>query len=49
MSDQDWITYRDRWMMFGEENAEQWLINTRGSGMAGGAGQLNSGASRESR
>lgn len=27
MPEQDWISYRDRWLMFGEQNAEQWLIN----------------------
>jgi len=30
VSDQDWISYRDRWLMFGEENAERWLINKYG-------------------
>jgi len=30
VSDQDWINYRDRWLMFGEQNAEQWLINKYG-------------------
>src|SRR6185312_4017541 len=30
MPEQDWISYRDRWLMFGEENAEQWLINKYG-------------------
>ena len=27
ISENDWIIYRDRWLMFGEENAEQWLID----------------------
>jgi len=31
MPEQDWISYRDRWLMFGEQNAEQWLINKYGS------------------
>ncbi len=26
ISEQDWITYRDRWLMFGEQNAENWVI-----------------------
>jgi RNA polymerase sigma factor (sigma-70 family) len=30
MSEQDWIIYRDRWLMFGEENAEQWVISKYG-------------------
>ncbi len=30
VSDQDWINYRDRWVMFGEQNAAQWLINKYG-------------------
>ncbi len=30
MPDQDWISYRDRWLMFGEENAARWLINKHG-------------------
>jgi len=30
VSDQDWINYRDRWLMFGEKNAERWLINKYG-------------------
>jgi len=30
MPEQDWISYRDRWLMFGEQNAEQWLINKYG-------------------
>lgn len=27
MSEQDYITYHDRWLMFGEQNAEQWIIS----------------------
>lgn len=27
LSDQDWIIYHERWMMFGEQNAAQWIIN----------------------
>jgi RNA polymerase sigma factor (sigma-70 family) len=27
MSDQDWISYKDRWRIFGEEAAAKWLIN----------------------
>lgn len=27
MSDQDWISYKDRWRNFGEEAAGRWLIN----------------------
>ena len=27
MSEQDWIIYRDRWLTFGEQNAEQWVIS----------------------
>ncbi|HZM01800.1 MAG TPA: sigma-70 family RNA polymerase sigma factor [Candidatus Saccharimonadales bacterium] len=30
LSDQDWINYRDRWLMFGEENAESWVIGKYG-------------------
>jgi cell division protein FtsB len=30
MSDQDWITYKDRWMSFGEAAAEQWVVNKHG-------------------
>jgi hypothetical protein len=26
LSDQDWIIYEDRWMMFGEEAALKWVI-----------------------
>jgi RNA polymerase sigma factor (sigma-70 family) len=31
LSDQDWIIYKNRWLMFGEQNAQSWLINTHGS------------------
>jgi hypothetical protein len=31
LSDQDWIIYKNRWLMFGEQNAQSWLINTYGS------------------
>lgn len=27
LSDQDWIIYHERWMMFGEQSAVQWLLN----------------------
>lgn len=30
LSEQDWIIYRDRWMTFGEENAENWVIGKYG-------------------
>jgi cell division protein FtsL len=30
MSDQDWINYTDRWMIFGELAANQWLVNKHG-------------------
>ncbi len=30
MSDQDWISYKDRWRIFGEEAAAKWLINKYG-------------------
>jgi RNA polymerase sigma factor (sigma-70 family) len=30
MSDQDWISYKDRWRVFGEEAAGKWLINKYG-------------------
>jgi hypothetical protein len=30
MTEQDWISYRDRWMMFGEEAAARWLIGKYG-------------------
>jgi RNA polymerase sigma factor (sigma-70 family) len=26
MSEQDWTAYHDRWLMFGEQNAENWVI-----------------------
>jgi RNA polymerase sigma factor (sigma-70 family) len=27
ISEQDYVIYHDRWLMFGEQNAEQWLIS----------------------
>jgi hypothetical protein len=30
ISDQDWVTYRDRWLMFGEQNAWNWLTSKYG-------------------
>jgi len=30
LSDQDWIIYKDRWLMFGEQNAQQWVVNKYG-------------------
>jgi hypothetical protein len=30
MSDQDWIIYQNRWLMFGEENAQSWVANKYG-------------------
>jgi RNA polymerase sigma factor (sigma-70 family) len=30
MSDRDWISYYNRWMIFGEPAAEQWLVNKYG-------------------
>jgi hypothetical protein len=30
MSDQDYVTYKDRWMAFGEENALRWVIGKYG-------------------
>jgi hypothetical protein len=30
MPDQDWINYTDRWMIFGELAANQWLVNKYG-------------------
>ncbi len=30
LTEQDWIIYRDRWLMFGEQNAEQWVISKYG-------------------
>ncbi len=30
LSDQDWIIYKDRWLMFGENNALQWIISKYG-------------------
>jgi len=30
LSDQDWIIYKNRWLMFGEDNAQRWLITKYG-------------------
>jgi RNA polymerase sigma factor (sigma-70 family) len=30
LTEQDWIIYKDRWMMFGEANAQQWVLNKYG-------------------
>jgi len=30
MSDQDWIIYQNRWLMFGEANAQSWVVNKYG-------------------
>jgi RNA polymerase sigma factor (sigma-70 family) len=30
LTEQDWIVYRDRWMTFGEQNAENWVISKYG-------------------
>jgi hypothetical protein len=30
MSNQDWIIYHNRWLMFGEENAQSWVVNKYG-------------------
>ncbi|HSY09590.1 MAG TPA: sigma-70 family RNA polymerase sigma factor [Candidatus Dormibacteraeota bacterium] len=30
MSDQDWVIYKNRWLMFGEENAQSWVVNKYG-------------------
>jgi hypothetical protein len=30
MSEQDWTIYHDRWLMFGEQNAENWVIGKYG-------------------
>ena len=30
LSDQDWIIYKDRWLMLGEENAQSWVIGRHG-------------------
>lgn len=30
VSDQDWISYKDRWRIFGEEDAGKWLIKKYG-------------------
>ncbi len=31
LSDQDWIIYKDRWRIFGEEAVLRWVINKHGS------------------
>ena len=30
MSDQDWISYKDRWRAFGEEAALRWMVSKYG-------------------
>jgi RNA polymerase sigma factor (sigma-70 family) len=30
LSEQDWVIYRDRWQMYGEENAGNWVISKYG-------------------
>ena len=30
MSDQDWILYKNHWLMFGEKNAENWVLGKYG-------------------
>jgi hypothetical protein len=30
LSDQDWISYKDRWRMFGEEAALRWVVTKYG-------------------
>jgi RNA polymerase sigma factor (sigma-70 family) len=30
MSDQDWVIYQNRWLLFGEENAQSWVVNKYG-------------------
>jgi len=30
LTDQDWIIYKNRWLMFGEANAQQWVIGKYG-------------------
>ena len=30
LSDQDWMMYKDRWIMFGEENALRWVVGKYG-------------------
>jgi len=34
ISEQDWINYRDRWLTFGEQNAENWVISKYGQNSA---------------
>lgn len=31
ISDEDYVVYKNRWLMFGERNAEQWFLNKYGS------------------
>lgn len=31
VTDQDWMVYKDRWIMFGEKNALQWVVNKYGA------------------
>jgi len=31
LSDQDWISYKDRWRIFGEESAVRWAVNKYGA------------------
>jgi hypothetical protein len=31
ISDQDWMVYKDRWVMFGEQNALRWVVNKYGT------------------
>jgi hypothetical protein len=30
MSDQDWMSYKERWKLFGEEAASRWVISKYG-------------------
>jgi len=30
LSNQDWISYKDRWRVFGEESAIRWVVNKYG-------------------
>lgn len=31
LSDQDWVTYKNHWIMFGEQNAAQWVVGKFGN------------------
>lgn len=31
LSDQDWVTYKNHWIMFGEQNALQWVVGKFGN------------------